>query len=401
MKLLFIQGGTRLKTDTEGNHYTDGNLNNIVWDRYKKYCDELIILLRKDNTLYKKQYAKTNFNPLNENNTTLIGLPDLMRPKKNFFNLKIRKETLRKIEKAVKQCDKAIIRSAHNFYTLNAVRFCKKHNKPYLIEIAGFAFDGYWWHGNIFGKIVAVPYELAAKKAVKTANYCSYVTQRSLQNRYPTKGKQLGCSDVHIPKNNPKKKVFKKHKKIILGTIGNLDLKYKGQQDVLKALRLLKKRGIDHFEYQLLGAGTGKNLKELTKKYNIEDKVSFIGQKPHPEVFQWLENIDVYIQPSYTEGLCRAIVEAMSKSCPIISSMAGGNPELTSPQFLFKPGDYHKLAKILSNLSIKNLEEESRRSLLVSAQYDKDTLDKKRDLFYQKFIHSENSKVNNLGNKNE
>ena len=55
MKLLFIQGGTRLKEDEEGNFYTDGNLNNKVWNRYKNYCDELDILLRVDE---KKIYQR-------------------------------------------------------------------------------------------------------------------------------------------------------------------------------------------------------------------------------------------------------------------------------------------------------------------------------------------------------
>lgn len=31
MKLLFVQGGTRIKKDTEGNFYTDGNFNLKVW----------------------------------------------------------------------------------------------------------------------------------------------------------------------------------------------------------------------------------------------------------------------------------------------------------------------------------------------------------------------------------
>ena len=45
MRLFFIQGGSRLKRDTDGNWYTDSNFNYDVWDRYKVLCDELKVAL--------------------------------------------------------------------------------------------------------------------------------------------------------------------------------------------------------------------------------------------------------------------------------------------------------------------------------------------------------------------
>ena len=85
-----------------------------------------------------------------------------------------------------------------------------------------------------------------------------------------------------------------------------MNLKTKGQHDVIRALGELKKRGDTNYEYQLVGLGDESFLRSIAKKYNVEDEVVFLGGKTHDEVFQWLDNIDIYVQPSYQEGLCRS-----------------------------------------------------------------------------------------------
>ena len=394
MKLLFVQGGTRLKKDNKGNYYTDGNLNDSVWNRYKNYSDELLILLRSEERIYSLEEAKKKFNGINLKNTKIFEIPDLMRPKKRFFSFTWRNKAKKVIEEAVKECDKAIIRSAHNFYTLNTIKYCKKYNKPYLIEVAGYAFDGYWGHGDLYGKIVAVPYELLAKKAMKESLYTVYVTNYSLQKNYPCYGKTLGCSDVELnplDENDLKRRLKKirsnNDKKLVLGTIGWVNLKLKGQHDVINVLYKLKKAGYDNFEYHLVGLGEHDYLDRLIKKFNLEDNVKILGPKPHSEIFDWLKNIDIYIQPSYQEGLCRAVVEAMSMACPIITSNAGGNPELANKKYVFKKGNRKQLFNMLKNINSAELEKEAIRSFELAKEYQKDILDKKRNAFYENFIN--------------
>ena len=47
MKLLFINGGSRVRISNNGKYYTDSNFNQSIWDRYISYCDELTVVLRK------------------------------------------------------------------------------------------------------------------------------------------------------------------------------------------------------------------------------------------------------------------------------------------------------------------------------------------------------------------
>ena len=51
MKILFIQGGSRWKYDTEGGVYTDSNFSEQVWARYQALGD-LTVLLRREDQVY-------------------------------------------------------------------------------------------------------------------------------------------------------------------------------------------------------------------------------------------------------------------------------------------------------------------------------------------------------------
>lgn len=130
----------------------------------------------------------------------------------------------------------------------------------------------------------------------------------------------------------------------------------------------------------------GNSLKKLIKKYELEKEVKIIGALPHDEVFKWLENIDIYIQPSYMEGLCRAIVEAMSKACPVICTDAGGNFELIEEKNIYKQRDIFGLMKILENINNEELKKNAIYNYNKSRKYTASLLNEKRDVFYSKFI---------------
>ena len=130
----------------------------------------------------------------------------------------------------------------------------------------------------------------------------------------------------------------------------------------------------------------GNSLKKLIKKYGLEKEIKIIGALPHDEVFKWMENIDIYIQPSYMEGLCRAIVEAMSKACPVICTDAGGNFELIEEKNIYKQRDIFEFIKILENINNEELKKNAVYNYNKSKKYKANLLNEKRDIFYSKFI---------------
>ena len=392
MNLLFIQGGSRWKLDELGNVYTDSNFNEFIWERYRYYCDKLTVILRREEKIYSSDEAKRRFNVFDVNKSNYVALPDLYQPVTNVLSFNIRKKIKSVIEEEVKKADKIIIRSLGNIYTNTALKCARKYHKSYMVEVTGFAWESMWYH-SLRGKIVALPKELQYRALMKDVPYAVYVTEEALQKRYPCTGKSLGCSDVELPTLDENilksrlKKINEEKSKIVIGTAAFLDVGWKGQEYVIRALAELKKYGNDQFEYQLIGGGTGRHLMDVAKNLGVENQIIIIGLLPHDKVFEWLDSIDVYVQPSFMEGLCRSLVEAMSRACPIVCTDVGGNYELASQDNLFKKADYRHLADILKTFTNKEkMEKEAKRCFEKAKEYDKKVLDERRDVFYKEIM---------------
>ena len=198
MKLLFFDGVTSCCRDTEGKFYTSGNLSGSLIDRYKAFCDDLLLLMLEGGKDFTPEEARAKFQAIDDPHVEVAAtLPNLLSPKRNFFNFALRKRTADIIASAVQKADRVIVRAPGRFYTNTALKFCRKYHKPYLIEVVDFPLEymGYTRTGFLFA-----PYgEYTHKREVAKAPYVLYVTEHAMQDRYPTSGKSLGCSDVDLP----------------------------------------------------------------------------------------------------------------------------------------------------------------------------------------------------------
>lgn len=386
MKLLFTHE-TKVKEDISGNYYTTGSYNERVWERYLGISTELSVLARLEHNKYQISEATKKFNPLNKKKINFIQVPNM-----GFsINLNsIQKTKLIRnsiIEKEIIKSDLVISR-VPSFISNSAIYYARKYNKPYIIEVVGCAWDSLRTH-SLKGKIVAPYIFYTTQDLIKKAPYVIYVTKNFLQNRYPTNGKHINCSDVDLPESDDSilhkrlKKIssMQNDKKIIIGTIGPLNIRYKGQQHVIKALRILKKNGVI-FEYHLVGSGSNEFLRNLAMNEGILDNIKFIGTMPHNEIFSWLDIIDLYIQPSETEGLSRSLLEAMSRACPAIASSVGGNTELIGHDFSFKNKSVKNLTNIFNSINQETLAEQAKLNFNKSKLYKSDIIDKRRNEFF-------------------
>ena len=303
-----------------------------------------------------------------------------------------RKNIRQKIEEEIKQCECTIVRLP-SFIGIISLKYIKKLNKPYLIEMVGCPWDALWNH-SIAGKFLAPIMYLLCKNEIKKAPYVVYVTNEFLQNRYPTKGKSIPCSNVMLPQNdeyilqNRLNKIRNNsyNKKIIIGTCATVGSRYKGQQNIIRALDILKKKGYE-VEYQLVGGGDNSYLKNIAKKYNVYDNIRFIGTLAHDEVFEWLDSIDIYVQPSLTEGLPRALVEALNRGCPAIGSNAGGIPELLGEENIYSKKSYKLFVDVFERVNL-NKEKLAIKNFEKAKEYEKDKLENRRTEFFNLFKQS-------------
>ena len=380
MKVLFVQGGSRWKFDTAGALYTDSNFSEAVWERYRALGD-LTVLLRREDKVYDPREAAARFNRCSPGQMACAALPDLYRPARRLLNPALRRQVRRAIAREVQAADRVIVRSPGNFYTNTALACCRRYRRPCLVEVTGFAWEGSWYHSPA-GKLLAP---------------CAvYVTHKALQHRYPCQGETLGCSDVELAPLDPAvlaarlARIGAGQKTLVIGTAGFLDVACKGQRWVIEALALLRRKGDTRFRYQLAGAGTGRALLDRARRLGVADQVRLMGSLPRHRMDAWYDGLDIYLHPSASEGLCRSIVEAMSRGVPVACTRAGGNPELANPAFLFGRRDAAGIAAALERLAEPEARAaEVRRSFEAARAFDSQALDRARKDFYQAFVHEE------------
>lgn len=380
-KVLFVHDGPILCNQEQDEFYAV-HYNNTIVERYSFFGKEVSFLMRKKMILDSE---KNKFSRINHESFRFIDVPNF-KSIKSYSN-KSKAEVI--IKNAVNSHDVIILRLPSAIGSI-AFEYAKEMGKPVLIEMVACVYDALWnydWRGKVIAKSKMIKYQNILLKA----SHVIYVTDRFLQQRYPSKNKQIGCSDVVLSEfdesliNKRIEKIKNSKGILILGTVAAIDVPYKGQDDVIKVLAKLKDSGID-FKYKIVGQGDPIRLNKIIKKLKIEDNVEIIGSLTHDKVFEFLDHIDVYIQPSKQEGLPRAVVEAMSRGCPVIGSDLAGIPELIGQEALFQPGNRKELIALLKKLDKRKMEQWAKENFHKANFFHKDILDNKRIEFYKEFI---------------
>lgn len=274
-----------------------------------------------------------------------------------------------------------------------------KTHKPLLIEVVADAYESFRHYGNLAGIIFAPIYHRWTKTIVKRSTYALYVTQNFLQERYPSQGKTIGCTnaiitpvDYSILQQRLKKITSRKSTKIICGQIGDVSVKFKGSHIMLKAMSILKRKGIE-VEYHVVGGGNPKKLYSLATSFGVDGNFFYDGYIAHDQISSFIDSIDLYVHPSFQEGLPRAVIEAISRACPCVTSNVAGTPELLSDDYMHNPGDAIKLAADIERV----LKDKEKETALAVANFEKgkeyynNILSERRKIFYNDFF----SNVNN------
>ncbi|HAT69131.1 N-acetyl-alpha-D-glucosaminyl L-malate synthase BshA [Croceibacter atlanticus] len=142
----------------------------------------------------------------------------------------------------------------------------------------------------------------------------------------------------------------------------------------------------------IVGEGPEREAAEqLIKEYDIANNVIFVGQSN--EIDKILCFSDLFLLPSEAESFGLAALEAMVDGVPVISSNAGGLPEVNihgESGFLSDVGDIDDMAanalKIFKDE--KTLKEFKERAKKVAKSFDINTIVPKYESLYQKAINN-------------
>lgn len=388
MNIYLFCHDTYYCTTPDRKYFSQGAFPYSLWrERFLPHCNELIILGRDGAPLKAKQNMQL---PLSSGpNTQHILLPNVNTPIKRLQNII---KTKKHILELVTQASHIIIRGPSEFGMI-AAHYARKQGKPYAVEMSGCAFDHTWHHGHWAGKLYAPIKYMRARKMVCHATQTIYVTEHFLQKRYPCKGSVSNASNVEIeivPVEALKRRITKiknPARLLKIGMIANYGNKLKGLHIAIKALASANK-DLPPWELHILGQGNPQQWNKLIKQYALEDKIIFHPPIPGGQtVLDWLDDKDIYIQPSLHEGLPRAVIEAMSRGLPCLASNTGGTPELLSPQAIHKKGDYKLLRnQLVALVNNKHLQEQQAQENFKTAQnYSSTKLSKKRAAFWKRF----------------
>ncbi|MBC2263811.1 glycosyltransferase family 4 protein [Listeria booriae] len=386
---FFQQGSTMLSKNA---------FDAAVWDRYLEHTDELVVVARVFDLPTDADISKYGIS--SAPHVSFKHLP----ASHHWTNMLPYNQAQQKMNQEVSQVDAVIARLPSRIGTM-AVKAAKKLGKPYAIEVVGDPVESYLHHGSKTLKLLAKRTGNRMKENISSCSHVLYVTQQDLQEKYPTTGMQRSASNVeidtiseHIASAREARIHTQQNKIVKIGIIATLNTNYKGIDTAIEAMQLLQNSHPQTHLY-ILGPGNPDKWLQLAVNHHVAEAVRFCGILPAGEaVLNWLDTMDIYIQPSRTEGVPRALIEAMARGCAAVGSTAGGIPELLSPEYIHEIGNAHALADILSDL-MQHPEkqiQQSKQNIAMAASYTKPVLQKRRAELFASFFDTVKNKERTL-----
>jgi glycosyltransferase involved in cell wall biosynthesis len=261
--------------------------------------------------------------------------------------------------------------------------------KPAILEVIGDPIEAlrgalpYGLSGPV-GRLEAAK----MRSVLRRADGVGYVSERHLQARYPADPRAVVASFSSIRlagESIVEARRFDSDRSVRrVVCVGSL-VPVKRHADLIRAFGAapLGVRG----RLTLVGGGPlRESLERLAGETTGAGEVEFTGHvSDRAEIVGILDDADLFVLASVSEGLPRVVIEAMSRGLPVIGSRAGGIPELVREEDLFDVGDVAGLSALLAEVlaSPERLRAMSRHSVETAATYAEEKLSPRRREFYR------------------
>jgi glycosyltransferase involved in cell wall biosynthesis len=376
-----------------GHIYTRGTVDYNFLSRYLAVFSEVIVLSRVEDV----DEIPPDKNRADGPDVSIFPLPYYFGPMQFFER---RREVKAAVRRAVDAADAYILRVASHEGTM-LWRHLMKKGIPYGVEVVADPWD-VLSPGSVKTKLRPFLRGKMAWDLVRQCRYASvasYVTEYSLQKRYPPGGWSTHYSTIDLSAQAilDEAVVDKRAERIAAKLsegkplrqcfVGGMSQLYKAPDILISSLADCIKKGVN-LELVMVGDGYYRpQLERQAEKLDVADRIHFLGSLPPGQaVYEQLDQADLFILPSRQEGLSRAVIEAMARGMPCISSTAGGMPELIDYEYLVPPGDVKALSKKIEEVvgDREKLKEMSRLNLKRSHEYRIEVLSERRREFYER-----------------
>lgn len=268
-----------------------------------------------------------------------------------------------------------------------------RSGRPFAVEVVGDPWDVFsssgvshplrpffrWW------------FTRSLRRQCQHASFASYVTSKRLQSRYPPNpgAYTTSYSSISLPNDGPPAQPRSAESfptPLTCITVGSLAQRYKGVDTLIDAMAICVSRGMD-LRLNIVGGGRYEDELRSQKTYlGLADRIEFFGQVTSgAKVTARLDDSDLFILASRTEGLPRAMIEAMARGLPCIGSNAGGIPELLEESEMVVPDDPLALATKIETVALdrNRMSKLSARNLEKSTEFENNSLSLRRTEFYR------------------
>lgn len=283
--------------------------------------------------------------------------------------------------------DRLFILRGPALLSLWAALFLRLRGKKYLVEVLGDVGEALRFSSLPLRRIVASAFERVTRATCRRAGAALYVIPY-LEKRYPPADDvpAIVVTDARLPaslyREPHKGRVSDEFR---LAMVANMEQPYKGHPDLLQAIAILRKRNVP-VRLRLVGDGKMRGEYErLATSLGIAQHVEFLGAVAWGEpVFGVLDDSDLFVMASLTEGLPKALLEAMARGLPAVATRVGGFPDVLPGRALFPAGNAEAAADVIEALyrdpgSLAALAEECHRT---AQRYRADAMAAARRAFY-------------------
>ncbi|WP_409438334.1 glycosyltransferase family 4 protein [Vibrio sp. BS-M-Sm-2] len=255
---------------------------------------------------------------------------------------------------------------------------------PYTLEVAA---DADQFSQKKFGGIVTRIFKWIFPRIVNSSQGGIYVSKYLLEQFPHPNGTVASNVIVNSIKPLETKNYLKythdskKYKILFVGGVN----KRKGVSTLIEAMEILVSKGYDNISLDIVGGHNDLDYKSIVKSKGLGDKIFFRGILSASELRHYFESANLYVQPSFAEGIPRATLEAMSYNIPILATRLPGFREVLEEICLFDSGDSNSLSLLIE--SVLNCEHNIMRTVEINnkkiSEYTVDKLHSKRIEFYR------------------
>lgn len=237
-----------------------------------------------------------------------------------------------------------------------AAKLARRRGTKVLYMVHGFHF---FTGAPIINWMIYYPVEkIMAKYAdmIVTVNHEDYKRAKTMNVKRVEYIHGIGINTDRLSAENNsvdiRKELGLSSEDFLIISVGELN-KNKNQKTIIKALSQIKDPSI---HYLLCGKGDQlETLKKQTLEAGLEKQVHFLGYRT--DVLDICRQADVYVMPSYREGLPVASLEAMYCGLPLLTSNIRGLVDVMEngkSGYMYNPDDYKGFADGICKLK-KNI----------------------------------------------